>query len=432
MEPTHDIDELLTGLVDNQLTANERAEVQRRLDDDPGLRRRYRELVRLRQLVAQLPDVPVRVDFAAVAIAARSSQVSPARSSRWRRVAYAAASLAAGLLIMVSWNWQRQSDPTNNVASGGSQDPAANLSELASANASATPSATTSVTPAPSTPLPAEDGLTERELAASETPDSLSPEDAAPSTRPSLENAVAASSLAGAVALPASESDRNDAAKALMPETRATINDLASVDASGSNDIRADDLEALGLGIAEGVLLVVDIKAAEASVAGVEPTDLLLDLLGRYDIAAGNQIDAGQPVVDALRQSRIIAAANEDLGQQPSSFDLVFVKGRATRLDAAILDLMGDTQHYSEFGLDIAVDPPALELFSQLRGVREVADNSPAVSVASPLRYSGQWQAVRRARPMDRQQREQAASLGMVGGGLGNPVSYALFIVRQP
>ena len=196
---------------------------------------------------------------------------------------------------------------------------------------------------------------------------------------------------------------------------------------------------AASMGVAEGFLLIIDVsldasdpEAADASLA---------ELLHRYDIAYGSEVEVGEQVVQSLEKSRLVNQSLDDRRLQDSQgrVDLIFVKARANRLDSAMIEMMGDTESFPEFAMDFAMDPPALELFDQLRGVQEAElrdDRAATVSIASPLHPSGGitgWAANQRrsSMPLAARQNSRAFAGTLVAGDVGNPVSYALLVVRH-
>ena len=113
----HENEEILTALLDGQLTAEQEQELRARLENEPGLRESWEQLQSQRQLLRGLPRVKAPVDFlsrVAVALQEQAPEMTlppseiEERGPRggWRPVIALAAALAAVLLLGV-FLWPR-------------------------------------------------------------------------------------------------------------------------------------------------------------------------------------------------------------------------------------------------------------------------------------------------------------------------------------
>lgn len=113
----HETEEMLTALLDGQLTADQEKELRARLENEPGLSELWEQLQSQRQLLRGLPRVKAPGDFlgkVAVALQDHASEVTLPSSEieesgprgGWRTVIALAAALAAVLLLGV-FLWPR-------------------------------------------------------------------------------------------------------------------------------------------------------------------------------------------------------------------------------------------------------------------------------------------------------------------------------------
>jgi hypothetical protein len=113
----HETEEMLTALLDGQLTADQEKELRARLENETGLREIWEQLQSQRQLLRGLPRVKASDDFlgkVAVALQEQAPEVTlppseteePGPRGGWRAVIALAAALAAVLLLGV-FLWPR-------------------------------------------------------------------------------------------------------------------------------------------------------------------------------------------------------------------------------------------------------------------------------------------------------------------------------------
>ena len=460
-------DELLTGLIDGRLSDEERAEIEGRLTADPALAAELSTLQMIRRAAAALPQPPSIPDLSDKVLRVAASRAAQSGGAEWIDRSLAAtqpvtasgrgsenaegrrktsmprtasslaalAALAAGLLLMLSAFRELRQQPADGVPPAAErtlaasdrpdQDPA-RLDAAPDITPSAPEEAIAAAGPSLS-PQGPRDGAVEPASDPSLIPQ---PQGAVEAERPAVESIASSEPIAPASLPELAPPDSGG------PQDSAVAESMASVDAAG--DDPEEQLRA-AMGVAAGFLLIIDVSLDAADPSNADA--VLAALLRRYDIAYGSQIDADPTVIRSLEQSRLVETLADDTRLQPGQdrVDLFFVKARASRLDAALLEMMADTQNFRQFAMDLAMDPPALELFNQLRGVQEAElrdDQAPTVSVASPLNRTGggeAWYGRRRQNPMSPEDRRNARSLAGMSlvGDAGNPVSYALLVVRR-
>ncbi len=200
-------------------------------------------------------------------------------------------------------------------------------------------------------------------------------------------------------------------------------------------------------------LMVVDVQLP----AGINDLDALRGILDRHDIAWASELDIDESTQSTLAKSRMIAEAGKrgiipdyfasdrdqtkskeknDKADNAEVVSLVFVKARGTRLDAALVEVMRQTDEFPVFSFDLAFDPPTHALMSELRFIQEASlsgDNLPAQENVSNIiqrsRSSHFVAGPRRTAAMELDTRRRGRL--PLDAETMNPVSYALFIVRH-
>ncbi|MDZ4851635.1 MAG: hypothetical protein SGI77_20290 [Pirellulaceae bacterium] len=204
-------------------------------------------------------------------------------------------------------------------------------------------------------------------------------------------------------------------------------------------------------------LLVIDVSLTK----DVPDLDVFRRVLDQYDIAWSSELEINDATQVKLTDSRMIAeagksglipdfvepkkaadASNSD-GANPGVVSLVFVKARAKRLDAALLELMQRTGDFPDFSFDLAFDPPTHALMDELKFIQEAklptSSKADSSNVSSAYRlskpFSGKASAAyfaagaRRSPAMDLETRRRGRP--PLSTEDMNPVSYGLFIVRH-
>ncbi len=210
--------------------------------------------------------------------------------------------------------------------------------------------------------------------------------------------------------------------------------------------------EALSPSAPGAFVFVIDVSLPK----GVHDTDSLQAILERNDIPWASQLDIDEMVRRKLVGSRMISEAagkallSDVVPVNPSelragpdeSVSLIFVKGRGKRLDKALIEIMKRIDEFPQFSFDLAFDPPIQSMVEELRFIQEASlgnVESQASGAASAVRIRSETDpndqgssfaaAPRRSPAMHRSVRLKAAGLGDTE--LMNPVAYALFIVRH-
>jgi hypothetical protein len=205
-------------------------------------------------------------------------------------------------------------------------------------------------------------------------------------------------------------------------------------------------------------LFVVDIGLPD------DVTDVLAlrRILDRHDIAWASELEIDESMQKSLAKSRMISEAGKqglipdflDPNASPArpesdgletepSVSLVFVKARAARLDAAIIEVMQQTDDFPTFSFDLAFDPPTHALMNELRFIQEAS--LPSLNIPSskdisnlirPSRSNARQDSLeyfaagpRRSKEMSLETRR--SSRLPLDLETMNPVSYALFIMRH-
>ncbi len=439
-----DIDELLTGLLDGRLDAVEQRKIESLLENDSDLRSEFEQLNRLRSLMASLPGPNLRPIGGEVVSKAIEQTVAmglqrpawipaPSRLSgrayeqtfgrdvllgdhrraklAWERPLLA---LAAAVLVLVGgYVLLARFNNNDSVISESFQIADAQHSNPSRQLDVDDSSIATNATPLPMGTSPAE--LSEIHPPKSETVgdqvNSIATNDSRVESMPS---AIEKSALGS-------------------PRTNSPIDK--------TNTVRIDsEQEATNIG--SSFLLIVDVSSSSE----IETNEVLSRILINFDIASARQAEVDGSTLEALKQTRLVDVRKPDDSTRGESVsvDLVFVKSRASRLDAAILNVMSDIEAFPEFALDVAMDPPSMELFRELQHVQEVdlsstERNSGTVSVASKLAFGDRFKdlsfAARRQPEMPLDVRRATPANGaqrLLAGDDANPIAYALFVIRKP
>ncbi len=199
-------------------------------------------------------------------------------------------------------------------------------------------------------------------------------------------------------------------------------------------------------------VFVIDVSLPK----GVQDTETLQDILAKNDIPWASQLDVDEFARRKLVGSRMISEAakqgllpdvvpvtpSETQAGLEESVSLIFVKGRGQRLDKALIEIMRRIDDFPEFSFDLAFDPPIQSMVEELRFIQEAklaTLEKSASGAANAIRIRsetepGDYQsffaaAPRRSPSMSRNVRRKAAELG--NSEIMNPVAYALMIVRH-
>jgi hypothetical protein len=211
-------------------------------------------------------------------------------------------------------------------------------------------------------------------------------------------------------------------------------------------------VEALSPTAPGAFVFVIDVSLPK----GIRDTDSLQAILERNDIPWASQLNIDEVVRRKLVGSRMISEAAEQgllsdaVPVNPSeqrvgpeeSVSLIFVKGRGKRLDKALIEIMQRIDDFPEFSFDLAFDPPIQSMVEELRFIQEASlatTASQASGAASAVRIRSETEpsergslftaAPRRSPAMHRTVRLKASGIGDTE--LMNPVAYALLIVRH-
>jgi hypothetical protein len=198
-------------------------------------------------------------------------------------------------------------------------------------------------------------------------------------------------------------------------------------------------------------LMVVDVQLPE----GVTDLETLRAVLDRHDIAWANELNIDDSVQSTLAKSRMIDDAgkrglipdyvesdrertkSKEKAENGEVVSLVFVKARGSRLDAALIEVMQQTDEFPVFSFDLAFDPPTQALMNELRFIQEASlpvPNNQRVreNVSNVIQRSGGARFAagpRRTAAMELGARRQGRP--PMDAETMNPISYALFIVRH-
>jgi hypothetical protein len=185
-----------------------------------------------------------------------------------------------------------------------------------------------------------------------------------------------------------------------------------------------------------GFLTILDLTASST----IDSAEALREILARHDIASGEEIDVSTGVVKSLEDSRLIESETSERRRDDNvvSTSFVFVKARAERLDAAVIDIIRDVEAFPEVSFDLAMDAPTRGLSRELQNVQEAKlgatqQTEVASSVASPLRAAAGSSFIgsaRRQKVMSEAARTNSMSMRGMTGDAANPVSYMLFVLR--
>lgn len=426
-----EIEELLTGLIDGQLSEAERLEIDDRLGKDQQLQATFKALKRNRDLVTAVPkSQSPRFSSKIVALAKERALESSAPVPTWlqgpqvrRSAAYsqpwwkkhsvslaiAAAItfvLASGMALSLLRQSLRQSEIATNVSQETQPEKASEVSqptEVVAPALAGNDNATKAPVESVPTPIVPEQPVTpvESSIASNESVKTPIPETQEPST-PNV-----------------------------APADPAVENALANV-TPNTDDPGADF--ALG-----DLFMVVDVTASTQ----IDTMERFNVLLGRYDIAMAEDMNVDQPVVNTLEKARLLQGQSALNTQQTlkSSTSLLFVKARAVRIDAMVEEMIADVEGFPEISLSVLMDTPELPLLGELKSVQEAElsrsqKQSVASSVASPLRSRGgsrsfvSAQRQQPAMPLEERRSSKGRS-GILMGDASNPVTYVLFVVRS-
>ncbi len=428
-----EIDELLTGLIDGQLSTEERSLIESKLEGDAELRSQLQELKRIRDGLESIPNIK-SPDFSKSIVALAKERAADQRlkidwiekatlstrprKSMWERYGHVLTTAAILSFVLVGGAIYYRS-LINQPSS---------MQQIVAHVPQAEPSVKPNLDREPAVPENRVDSSAANSIADNAAPSRTIEQNDAPNTNSSVEldEVPDLNSTQGAMLADATKQD------GLLE--MAVENSLANL----SN---AKEIEAALDGAFEGFLVIVDVTVSKE----VDSMEVLRDLMLRHDIAFGEDLNVNQKIVSSLEKSRLLddVVSEQRKQQKVDNTAFVFVKGRAVRIDAAIEEIIRDVEAFPEFSFDIAVDAPGMELFDELRGVQE-AELSPAesqqafASIASPLRRNAEnskfFSTTRRQPSMPIEARigpQGTISQGLTGES-ANPVSYVLFVVRTP
>jgi hypothetical protein len=444
------LDELISGFLDGELEPQESRELEQLLQRDSEATRRLRVLQNARNTLAnkplyrlpstfadkvlaaakqeaerlQLPaDHPIRLaksrekSAEQLVVAAIESAKLPATDSvsvvtevttkqYWVRWAIAA---AASVMLISGIVWWSTRPGTDNVGS------VQNLAQNGSSNVNQPTVETPSATSDPTVIQPTESALANsKPITNSEVTEKPLP--------PSIEKAT-----------PSKENDNSIASKTETTTPASTPN------------AEMDELKSLagvdgGLSDSFKMLMIVDITISEEAWS----SRAFSQILNEYGIAYERPILADSELKKALEDGSLVAKSGTDESSNtkvaengPGEVDLVFVQGRAARLDNAINEIYERTEEFPTIFFDLTLDAPCQDVLTRLEmaakfegdaeevyGIATVVQNNGPVSgfVANAPRGNRVADAARLQGK--KQSPDEPVSL--------NPVSTILFVIRKP
>jgi hypothetical protein len=106
-----------------------------------------------------------------------------------------------------------------------------------------------------------------------------------------------------------------------------------------------------------------------------QQNESLRSLMEEHDIVVADDLNLSQDQLDALIASRIVGALSPGTESQPSrDVQVLFVRARATRLDAFLVDIERQYKDFPNYRLDMSFDPTVLQLTKQLSSVSTSSD----------------------------------------------------------
>ncbi len=498
--PDERTEELLNGYLDGYLSASEKQEIQALLDSDPlvrqyfdslnglqsGLRQllqsleaqhSHQSIARPRQsskdlLQSVLTEAAKRVasdpahagatwarakeTIHAATTPATTTRVAaqttiPQNDNRWM---WAMAGLAASLILFGGWSIQSQFVNDSDKASQG-------LIAQGNIDSNASSNSVESIPAEVNTKAPPQDLVESIAIATrdAKTPDakttpansvamnvparnetaSVNPETT--SSSPTVSSSVANSkaTIARQPSSPRSESIPALPSNSFVkPDSQPTAEQIAALENVLKGSINLS------------YLLVVDISLQDNE----DSREILDQILTRYDIPSAVDLNVEESTLKKLADSRLIASgrvvlpdakprATLENAQDEPKAELMFVKARGERLDAAIIEIMQRVDAFPEFSMDMAFDAPAQALASELQFIQEAAlpKNAPVAksSIASMLSSRSnadnsvnRFQAPqRRGLPLAPEKRLSGKGPNGLGAEMMNPISCAILILRE-
>ncbi len=415
-------EELLNGYLDGELSIEETQNVQSLLSDSPEAVRWLKEMRTLRDVFTRIPPSHLSSTFSTKVLelaAQRAAESVPSiesvqtlskpdriieRSPRRWAIWVGLSGLAASLLL-VAYSRLPDSKPIGLI------DPKAD----------------------PSTVVQSSDGSLSKEIKGKNNP--LENESSEPDRNAVAENSPSLPSDTGAKDTEKQPIDQVAVAPSHMTPKTAP-NDAAKNSNSSPNEsiVRLEPSKKendLTLSF-ENVFLVVDLTVSKEA----WERRSFEELLRSHDIAFESPIVVDDSIRQQLSESRFVDK-NTDRQSKAPNVAIVFVRSRLTILDALITDAFRLYEDFPEFSFDMAMDPPAQEALSSVKGTQAFAR---ADGVARPLALANQERlgltqfvsAPRRSRVSDIETRK-ASRPGVSTTGLvdaQSKVDYCMFILR--
>jgi hypothetical protein len=101
----------------------------------------------------------------------------------------------------------------------------------------------------------------------------------------------------------------------------------------------------------------------------------LRSLMEEHDIVVADDLNLSQEQLDALIASRIVGSLSPGTeSQQSKDVQVLFVRARATRIDAFLVDIERQYKDFPNYRLDMSFDPTVLQLTKQLSSVVTASD----------------------------------------------------------
>lgn len=232
------------------------------------------------------------------------------------------------------------------------------------------------------------------------------------------------------------------------------IQNILNVENLYPSDKQLQGME-LGDKFSEKYLLVIDVTLP----SDVKSLEAFHQILAKYDIPRAEELNVEENTVQALTECRMIAGkkvvlpdsqltrqnTNESDLEKLTNASLVYVRGHAERLDAAMIEMMRSVEEFPDFSFDLALDAPSQRLANELKYIQEAklptdVKQEVSSSLASVLqiphsetgadKYGFMPSAPRNA-PINPRLRREGRPANSLEPQFMNPITSALFIVRH-
>ena len=208
------------------------------------------------------------------------------------------------------------------------------------------------------------------------------------------------------------------------------MGELASADSQLPKDLDAQlDMAT------NNMMFVVDLSVSPEA----EQDEVLRKTFDRFNIAYELPIEIGAELHESLEKNRMVGPIAPIGGTAGEEVALVFVKAKASRLDAAIAEISSQYDEFPEMSYDMVMNPPAPEALEMLRSIREFDEfelssaDQKQNGLARGLRSrDGAFVAPARRVPMAKEARMQMAGAAKTPALEMDPSAYCLFVIRKP